>query len=121
MDYVLITLGMVAFIVAVLVLLARSYPGSGADLVDWKPTRDYETEAQLEIDDVSQMLAAQNEYRRRRGASEITELDAERMAAEDNRIRRGSRAIDAEAVTDIERDLAERGSDPDADEPREDA
>ena len=51
MDYVLITLAMVGFIVAVLVLLARSYPGSGADLLDWKPTRDYETEFKLEQDD----------------------------------------------------------------------
>ena len=86
-DYMLITGGMVAFIVLVLVLLARAYPGSGADLLDWKPTRDYETEVQLEQDDIAQMLAAQNEYRRRRGAAELTEVDAERMAQEDNRIR----------------------------------
>ena len=30
-----------------------------------------------------QMLDAQNEYRRRRGAAELTEEDAERMARED--------------------------------------
>ena len=46
MGFMLITLGMVAFIILVLVLLARSYPGSGADLLDWKPTRDFETEVQ---------------------------------------------------------------------------
>ena len=62
MEFVLVTLGMVLFIVLVLVLLARSYPGSGADLVDWKPQRDYETEFQLEQDDISQMLAAQNGF-----------------------------------------------------------
>jgi hypothetical protein len=84
----LIMLGFIGFIVAVLVLLARAYPGSGGDLVDWKPTRSYETEAQLEIDDVAQMLDAQNEYRRRRGAEEITEEDAERMAREDEKLRR---------------------------------
>jgi hypothetical protein len=83
----LIMLGFIGFIVAVLVLLARAYPGSGADLVDWKPTRSYETEAQLEIDDVAQMLDAQNEYRRRRGAEEISEDDAERMAREDEKLR----------------------------------
>jgi hypothetical protein len=83
----LIMLGFIGFIVAVLVLLARAYPGSGGDLVDWKPTRSYETEAQLEIDDVAQMLDAQNEYRRRRGAEEITEDDAERMAREDEKLR----------------------------------
>jgi hypothetical protein len=83
----LIMLGFIGFIVGVLVLLARAYPGSGADLVDWKPTRSYETEAQLEVDDVSQMLEAQNEYRRRRGAEEITPDDAERMAREDEKLR----------------------------------
>ena len=83
MDFVLITLGMIGLIVLVLVLLARAYPGSGADLVDWKPTRSHEVEAQLEIDDVQQMLEAQNEYRRRRGARELTEDDANRMARED--------------------------------------
>jgi hypothetical protein len=72
----------------ILVLLARAYPGSGADLVDWKPTRSYETEAQLEVDDVAQMIAAQNEYRRRRGAAQITEDDAEEMAREDEKLRR---------------------------------
>ncbi|MCB0876220.1 MAG: hypothetical protein R2718_11865 [Solirubrobacterales bacterium] len=87
MEYVLITLGMVGFIVAVLVLLARAYPGSGADLVDWRLTRDHETEFKLEQDDVAQMIAAQNEYRRRRGAPELTTADAERMGREDQRVR----------------------------------
>jgi hypothetical protein len=91
MDFILLTLGMVGFIVLLLVLLARAYPGSGADLVDWKPTRSYETEAQLEVDDLDQMIEAQNAYRRRRGAPEITEEDANRMAREDEAIRQRSR------------------------------
>ena len=91
MDFVLITLVMIGLIVLVLVLLARAYPGSGADLVDWKPTRSHEVEAQLEIDDVQQMLEAQNEYRRRRGARELTEDDANRMAREDEAIRERAR------------------------------
>jgi hypothetical protein len=33
MDFILLTLGLVAFIVVVLVLLARAYPGSGAPRV----------------------------------------------------------------------------------------
>ena len=78
---------MVGLIVLCLVLLARAYPGSGADLVDWKPTRSHEVEAQLEIDDVQQMIEAQNEYRRRRGEAELTEDDAQRMAKEDEAIR----------------------------------
>ena len=86
-----VTLGTIALIAAVLVLVARAYPGSGADLVDWKPTRSHEVEAQLELDDVEQMLAAQNEYRRRRGATELTEDDANRMAREDEAVRERAR------------------------------
>jgi hypothetical protein len=90
-DFILVSLGMIGFIVLCLVLLARAYPGSGADLVDWKPTRSHEVEAQLELDDVAQMIAAQNEYRRKRGAAEITEEDAERMAREDEAVRERAR------------------------------
>ena len=92
-EFILISMLMVGFIVLLLVLLARAYPGSGADLVDWKPTRSGEVEAQLEIDDVQQMIEAQNRYRRRRGVSEITEEDAERMAQEDNAVRERGREI----------------------------
>jgi hypothetical protein len=86
-EFIFISLAMVGFIVLCLVLLARAYPGSGADLVDWKPTRSHELEAQLELEDVQQMIDAQNEYRRRRGAAELTEEDAERMAREDEAVR----------------------------------
>ena len=92
MDFILISFGMVAVIVVVLVLLARAYPGSGADLVDWKPTRSYEDEAQLEAEDLQQMIEAQNAYRRKRGAEELTEADAHRMAREDEELRERARA-----------------------------
>ena len=102
MDFVLITLVMIGLIVLVLVLLARAYPGSGADLVDWKPTRSHEVEAQLEIDDVQQMLAAQNEYRRRRGAAELPEDDANRMAREDEPIRERARRSHEQRLDELE-------------------
>ena len=79
---------MVGFIVLVLVLLARAYPGSGADLVDWQPTRSFEDEARLEGEDIEQMIAAQNEMRRRRGAEDISEDDVNEWAAEDEKVRR---------------------------------
>jgi hypothetical protein len=69
----LIVLGGIAIVVGVLVLIARFYPGSGADLLDWQPTRSYETELELEAEDVEQMIEAQNRYRRKRGEREITE------------------------------------------------
>ena len=117
MDYVLITLAMVGFIVLVLVLLARSYPGTGSDLVDWKPTRDYETEFQLEQDDVAQMIAAQNEYRRRRGASELTAEDAERMGREDQRVRERGR-MDEQSLEKLDRELREGDGGADEDQDR---
>jgi hypothetical protein len=69
----LIVLGGIGIVVGVLVLIARFYPGSGADLLDWQPTRSYETELELEAQDVEQMIEAQNRYRRKRGEREITE------------------------------------------------
>jgi hypothetical protein len=79
----IIVLGGVGVVVACLVLLARFYPGSGADLLDWRPTRSYETELELEMEDVQQMIAAQNEYRRKRGMPEVTEQEVrDRVARE---------------------------------------
>jgi hypothetical protein len=108
-DFILITTGMIGLIVLVLVLLARAYPGSGADLVDWKPTRSPQVEAELEVDDVQQMIAAQNEMRRRRGVEEITEADVDRMVKEDERVReRGRRWQDQpaeEVVVDENEDI----------------
>jgi hypothetical protein len=94
--FVLGTLGMLALIVGVLLLIGHYYPGSSAELVDWRPTRSPELEAQNEIDDVRQMLEAQNEMRRRRGAAEIDErsLRAEVEEEELDRLRRRGSAWD---------------------------
>ena len=91
MGFVLLTFGVLAVIVGVLVLIGHFYQGGSADLVDWRPTRSPEVEAQNEIDDVQQMLDAQNEMRRRRGAPEIEEdaLRAEVEEEELERLRRG--------------------------------
>ena len=69
----LIVLGGIAVAVGLLVLLARLYPGTGADLLDWGPARSYEHEVELEMQDVDQMIEAQNAYRRKRGEREVTE------------------------------------------------
>ena len=68
-----------------LLLIGRFYPGSGADVLDWKPTRSIETEVELEMDDIEQMLEAQNERRRRRGEPERTEDDVRADVAADLR------------------------------------
>ena len=75
MLFVLGTVGIVLFIVGVLAVVGHFYPGTDAELVDWFPTRSPEVEVQNEIDDVRQMVEAQNEMRRRRGAPELDEGD----------------------------------------------
>lgn len=67
------TFAAIGVIVVVLVLIDHFYEGSSAELIDWKPTRSPEVEAQNEIEDVQQMVDAQNEMRRRRGARELDE------------------------------------------------
>jgi hypothetical protein len=85
--FILGTLGVIAFLVGVLLLVGHFYPGSSKDLVDWQPTRSPAVEAQNEVDDIRQMLEAQNEMRRRRGAPEMTEADLHEKVAEDERLR----------------------------------
>ena len=87
MLYLLGTVGIVIFMVGVLLVVGHFYPGSSASLVDWYPTRSPDVEVQNEIDDVRQMLEAQNEMRRRRGAPEMTEEELHRGVAEDERVR----------------------------------
>jgi hypothetical protein len=77
------TVAVVLFIVGVLVVVGHLYPGDDRELVDWFPTRSPAVEVQNEIDDVRQMLEAQNEMRRRRGAPELTEADIEARVRED--------------------------------------
>ena len=91
MEFILVSMGMIALIVLVLVLIGNAYPGSGADLVDWRPTRSHELEAELELDDVQQMMDAQNEMRRRRGAADLTDADLQRMVDEDEAVRARAR------------------------------
>jgi hypothetical protein len=105
MDFILLSLGMIGFIAIVLVLLARSYPGSGADLVDWRPTRSFEDEARLETEDVQQMIEAQNEMRRRRGKPDLTRADASRMAREDEALRERQRRSYDERLAELEDEL----------------
>ena len=77
--------GLVAL--GIFLAIGKWYPGSGAEQVDWRPTRSPEVEAELEIDDVDQMLEAQNARRRASGRPEISEDDVRAQVAEDERWR----------------------------------
>jgi uncharacterized protein YkwD len=72
-PFAVIMLGGAAGLLIALLLLGRFYPGSGADQLDWRPTRSAEEELQSDADDLEQMLEATNARRRRRGRPELTE------------------------------------------------
>jgi hypothetical protein len=74
--------------VLIFLAIGRWYPGSGAEQIDWKPTRSIEHEAQLELDDVDQMLEAQNERRRASGRRELTEDGIRAEVADEERRRK---------------------------------
>ena len=88
-------------VIAIFLAIGKWYPGSGAEQVDWRPTRSPEVEAELEIDDVDQMIEAQNARRRASGRQEITEDDVRAQVAADDRwrqeLRRRAREANAPA------------------------
>jgi hypothetical protein len=75
--FTLVSGGIVAFFLVGTVLLGVFSKRSALDILDWKPTRSPQVEAENEIDDVAQMMEAQNELRRRRGKPERTLEDVE--------------------------------------------
>jgi hypothetical protein len=75
--------GLLAFFVIAVLLLGLFSKRSARDFLDWKPTRSPEVEAQNEIDDVAQMIEAQNELKRKRGAPEISQEEIEARIRED--------------------------------------
>ena len=91
MVLIALTLGLLVLLFLIMVALARLFEGNrAADFLDWKPTRSPEVEAQNEVDDVQQMLDAQNEMRRRRGLADRNEQELrDEVAAEElERLRR---------------------------------
>lgn len=84
-PFAVIILGGLGGLVVACLLIGKYYPGNGSDVLDWKPTRSPEVEAQNEIDDLEQMLEAANRRRRARGAAELTEDSMRAAVAEDVR------------------------------------
>jgi hypothetical protein len=85
-PFALIIVGIVLALLVWVLILGRWHPRSGADVLDWRPTRSAEQEAQNEIEDVEQMLAAANERRRRRGDPDLTEEEMQERVREDRRL-----------------------------------
>jgi arsenate reductase (glutaredoxin) len=78
----IVTVGMVLLILWILAL-GLWHPKSGAEVLQWRPTRSAELEAQNDIDDVSQMIAAQNRLREKRGAQVRTQDEIEAQVRAD--------------------------------------
>ena len=76
-------LGFLLILFLVFLAIGKYHPVSGAEVLDWKPTRSPEVEAELELDDVEQMLEAQNARRRADGRPERSEEDIEMQVHED--------------------------------------
>jgi hypothetical protein len=87
-EFGVFVFGAIIVVVLILVAIGKWYPGSGAEQVDWRPTRSPELEAQLELDDIDQMVEAQNERRRATGRPEISEDTAREWVEQDERWRR---------------------------------
>jgi hypothetical protein len=87
-GFSLLVLGGILALVGVFWYIGTRSPVSGAEILDWRPTRSYEDEIMLEMEDIDQMLEAQNERRRASGRPELTEdqmrNDVARAEAEQN-------------------------------------
>ena len=94
--------GLLAFFVLGTLLLGLFSKRSALEILDWKPTRSPELEAQNEVDDVAQMIEAANERRRRLGKPERT-LEQIEMSVMQFQREHEQRAADAsERDADIE-------------------
>ena len=97
--FVWVMVGLFVLLIVIVLLLGLFYPGTGAEQLDWRPTRSPEVEAQNEIDDMDQMLEATNRKRRARGLAELTERDMHARVGEDRELRallKGETSIDEE-------------------------
>jgi hypothetical protein len=82
--FAIVLLGGLVALVLWVWLLGRYFPGSGLEQLGLRDARQIvEDREALEAEDLSQMLAAHNERRRRRGKPEMTVADIEQQVMED--------------------------------------
>jgi hypothetical protein len=90
-----VMIGIFVLFLGGILLLGFYSPRSGADVLDWRPTRSPEAESQNEVDDIAQMLEASNALRRRRGVAERTEDEvADAVRADQRELDRRARGDD---------------------------
>jgi hypothetical protein len=76
-------LGFLLILFLIFAAIGKYHPMSGADVLDWRPTRSPEVEAELELDDVRQMIDAQNERRIASGRPLRSEEEVEEQVRAD--------------------------------------
>jgi len=78
-TFTLVSTVIVAGVFVTVILLGVFSKRSALEILDWKPTRSPEAEAEGEADDIEQMIEAQNALRRRRGKPErsLEEIESE--------------------------------------------
>jgi arsenate reductase len=96
---IIVTVGLGLFLLSILAL-GLWHPRTGADVLQWRPTRSADLEAQNDIDDVAQMIRAQNALRERHGKAHRTHEEVEAQ------VRRHQRELAeyADAYWESERD-----------------
>jgi len=72
-PFAAVILGGIALLILFALGVAKLFPGSGADVLDWNPRQTYERRMLAEVEDLDQMLEATNARRRARGERELTE------------------------------------------------
>lgn len=76
-TFTLVSTVIVAGVFVTVIVLGVFSKRSALEILDWKPTRSPEAEAEAEVDDIEQMVEAQNALRRRRGKPERSLEDIE--------------------------------------------
>ncbi len=87
-EFGVFVFGTLFVVFLIFLAIGKWYPGSGAEQVDWRPTRSIEDEVRLELEDVDQMIEAQNERRRASGRAEISEDQIRAEVEEEERWRK---------------------------------
>jgi hypothetical protein len=83
-PFAIVILGALVALVLWVWILGKYVPGSGLEQLGLRSARQIvEDREELEAEDLSQMIAAHNERRRRRGKSEVTVADLEHQVMAD--------------------------------------
>jgi hypothetical protein len=81
MGFELVVIGGIIAAFLAFYAIGKYSSATPAEFLDWKPTRSYEMEIELEQQDVEQMIEAQNERRRRDGRP-LIDIEAYRNMVE---------------------------------------